>query len=40
MNDINVRLKKTGRLPIGNMLERFKKHESDVYYDYFVIFNA
>ena len=24
---IDVRLKKTGRLPIGNMLERLKKHE-------------
>ena len=40
MNDFNVRLKKTGRLLIGNMLEHLKKHESDVYYDYLVIFNA
>ena len=40
MNDIDVRLKKNGRLPIGNMLERLKKHESDVHYDYLVIFNA
>ena len=40
MNDIDVRLKKTSRLPISNMLERLKKHESDVYYDYMVVFNA
>jgi hypothetical protein len=27
MNDFDVRLKKTGRLPIGNLLERLKKHD-------------
>jgi hypothetical protein len=27
MNDIDVRLKKTGRLPIDDMLERLKKHD-------------
>ena len=37
---IDVRLKKTGNTPNGNMLERLKKHESDVYYGYLVVFNA
>ena len=27
MNDLYIRLKKTGRSRIGNMLERLKKHE-------------
>ena len=40
MGDVDVRLKKTGNTLIGNMLERLKKHESDVYYGYMVEFNA
>jgi hypothetical protein len=27
MNEFDVRLKKTGRSPNGNMLERLRKHE-------------
>jgi hypothetical protein len=27
MNEFDVRLKKTSRSPIGNMLERLRKHE-------------
>ena len=27
MNEFDVRLKKIGRIPIGNLLERIKKHD-------------
>ena len=33
-------LRKLANLLYGNLLERLKKHESDVYYDYMVVFNA
>ena len=33
-------LRKLANLLYGNLLERLKKHESDVYYDYLVVFNA
>ena len=40
VGDVDVRLKKTGNTLIGNMLERLKKDESDVYYGYMIVFNA
>ena len=40
MNDLYVRLKKTGRSPIGNMLERLKKHEPTRTRSLLVVFNA
>ena len=33
-------LRKLANLLYGNLLERLKKHESDVYYGYMVVFNA
>ena len=40
MNDFDVRLKKTGRLPLCNMLERLKKHEPMRTKVFMVVFNA
>jgi hypothetical protein len=31
-------LRKLANLLYGNLIERLKKHESDVYYDYMVVF--
>ena len=33
-------LRKLANLLYGNLLERLKKYESDVYYGYMVVFNA
>ena len=40
MNEFDVRLKKTGRSPIGNMLERLKKHEPTRTRSLLVVFSA
>ena len=33
-------LRKLANLLYGNLLERLKKHESDVFYGYMVVFNT